>query len=762
MKKCVIVAAIAALVTLCHAAAITSTAEGGDWNSPDSWAGESSPTAGDTANILGSATMTVSAGETVTNVFILLYRDASGGAQLNIASGACVTNCRVRFGVASGTPAENATSRVVLEPGGLFVKDSSSNEFTTYAGNVFEQRGGLVQSDVNESFSAESLYDQKGGTNRASIIQISAATFAPETFTNYYLHSGARLDIGSFMVSGGTALMEGDWNTTASPGERGATQFYAGGVGDSFGRLLFSGVTNEISTALYAGCHSSQTRQNPTGVVDIVNSEIVLAAAPILASSKGTNGQGVMRLDNSRLQSYATFALLDASAMTALNGRTASLVVLNNSNLAVVSKGFSGDPWTSSDDDFFSQTDSVGFYVYPGSDVFIGDGTMRVRDRIFFAGGRVRIGRGGRLACNRFYSTAPTTQKTVGSGELVIEDGGELYVKQGDFCFGPPNNASMGPYVCDQTLRLKGGTITLPTGYVKLGATGNTTRLEVSGGTLPSKTVLWYMVPGSVEVAFKGSAYTADISGVHTNTAGGFTSNDVLLEFTLDKSPQHIRAVNMSGSNGGGTYTPRRCGNLRVKLDGGILFTDRDEFALLTTSHNNSTFNDYGGAGDFVSLPDATLWEEVLSSNSRTCSVRLASTELATSWEDGSLVLPEAMPMGSIQLSGISTNYMGELKVSMSVTAADGSALGADALASLKDGLVAAGYSNSTCSVGAQYNLTAAVPADAIGDGDRRFVWDFTETKGIKTVNTVVTNAVLSAVSFNAQPRYKGFQIIFR
>lgn len=769
MKKGVIVAAMAALVTLCHAGTITSTAEGGDWNSPDSWAGGESPTAGDNANILGSATMTLSAGETVTNVFISLYRDASGGAQLNIASGACVTNCCVRFGVASGTPAENATSRVVLEPGGLFVKDSSSNEFTTYAGNVFEQRGGLVQSDVNESFSAKSLYDQKGGTNRASIIQISAATFAPETFTNYHLHSGARLDIGSFMVSGGTALMEGDWNTTASPGERGATQFYAGGLGNSFGRLLFSGVTNEISTVMYAGCHSSQTRQNPTGVVDIVNSEIVIATAPVLASNTGTNGRGVMRLDNSRVHSYENITLLDGSAMTALNGRTASLVVTNNSILAIIPNDFAYDPWTCSDSEFFAyypahKTQSRGLTVNPGGDVFIENGIVRVSDRIFVGGGRIRIGRGGRLACYRFFSHSPSTVgvKTVGTGEIVVEDGGELYVNTGDFCIGPVSGNAKESNVCDQTLHMKGGTLNLPAGMIKLGASNNTTRFEVSGGTLPSNAVLLYMVPGSVEVAFKGSAYTADISGVSTNTAGGFTYDDVLLEFTLDKSPRHIRAVNMSGSNNGGRYVPRRCGNLRVKLDGGILVTDRDEFALLTTSHKNSSFNAFGGAGDFVSLPDPHLWEEVLSSNSRTCSVRLVSTELTANWKNGVVTLPSAMSMGSIQLANVRTNNMSELKVQMSVTAADGSALGADALSALRDGLVAAGYTNSVCSVGETYNLTAAVPSDVIGNGDRRFVWDFTETKGIKTVGTVVTNALVTSVAFSPRPIVPGFKIIVR
>lgn len=760
-----------ALTSLAFSAkAVSSTASGGDWWSPDSWNGGVPPVAGGSADILGSATMTVKAGDVVTNTFLWIYRDASGGAQMVLESGACVTNCRTRVGVTSGTPKEGCVARLVINDGASFVKEAGSGdgkgtEFTTYEGSEIIQKGGLVWSDVNESFSSRGFYDQQGGTNSANIIQIANATYDPETFTTYHLHQGAYLDMPSFMVSAGTAILQGDWNKTGQVG-RGLTQFYAGGVGNSNGRILFLSVTNTLSSGLYVGTHSSQVRQNPTGVVDFVNAEMTFAKSPSVATSNGQNGRGVLRFDNSRIWAKAGIDLLDNTAFTARGGRTAYLAVTNGANVATMAAAFTGNPWTCSDADFFAwqagQGASVGSYFYPGSEVLVENGTYRVSDRIFFGGGKVRIGNKGKMACYRFYSTASTTAKTVDSGEIIVEDGGEFYVHASDFCFGPPNQAAMGPYVGDQTFRLRGGRVTLPSGMIKLGASENTTRFEVSGGTLDPNTVFFYNVPGSVEVAFKGSSYTADISGVYTNKTGGFVKDDVLLEFTLDKSPNHIQAVNYSGSNAGGTYTPRRCGNLRVKLDGGILVTDRDQFTLLTTSHKNSTFNDFGGAGDFLSLPDANLWEEVLSSNSRTCSVQLVAATCAAKWDEDAIALAKPLPMGSVELSNVSTNKMKELCVGLSVKAADGSALGDDALAALKDNLVAAGYTNSVCEAGAAYNLTAVIPPDAIGNGNRRFVWDFTETKGIKTIDTVVTNALVTALSFRSCPLHTGMTLIFR
>ena len=771
MKKIILMLA-AALTMSAWAANRTSSADGGDWYSPSSWESGLFPVAGDSALIGGTSKMTISAGETVTNTFFYLYRDSTGGAELELLSGSCVTNCSVRFGITSGTPSEDAVSRVVMNDGSSFVKEAGSGdgkgtEFTTYAGNEFIQKGGLVMSDVNESFSSRALYDQQGGTNSASIVQISAATFDPETFTSYHLHRGAYLDVASFMVSGGTAILEGDWNTSARPG-RGKTQFYSGGVNDSFGRILFRNVTNEIANGVYIGTHSSQTRNNPTGIVDFVDSEIRFNSATLsIATKNGVNGRGIVRFDNSRALVPAGITLLDVDALTVRNGRTASLVVSNKANLALMSSSFGGNPWTCTDADFFAWQAgggaSIGFTMYPGADVLVENGTMRVGDRFYFGGGTLRIGRNGKFACYRSYSTATTTAKTVGSGEIILEDGGELYVHSGDFSIGPLfNNAGAAPNVCDQTFRMRGGTMTLPAGMMKLGVSGNTTRFELSGGTMPTNAILLCMASGSVEISFKGSSYAADISAIGTNSTSSLVSDDMMLEFVLDKSTQHIRPVNMSGANNGGRYAPRRCGNLRVKLDGGILVTDRDEFPIMTTSHNNSTFTAFGGAGDFVSLPDPALWEEVLSSNSRTCSVRLVSTDLAADWNEGVVTMPAPMAMGSLCLQNVSTNNMREMMIAMSLNAPDGSSLGADALTALKDGLVAAGYTNSICDVASPYNLTAVVPADAIGSGNRRFAWDFTETKGIKTIGAVVTNAVLTEVAFKPHLVKSGLRIIFR
>ena len=319
--KSLILAFFAAATSSAFAAARTSSSGGGDWYSPSAWDGGIPPVAGDSATIVGSAKMTVSSGEVVTNTFIYLNRDALGGAELDIGSGACVTNCRVRFGVTSGTPAEGAVSRVVLEDGGSFVMPMT--EFMTYPGNEFVQKGGLVRSGINESHSPQAFYDQQGGTNSVAYVQIANATFNPETFVSYHLHRGARLDVQNFMVSGGTAIMEGDWNTDTDLGDRGKTWFLAGCVNDSFGRLLFRSVTNKLDR-LFIGTNNSVARQNPTGVVDFVDAEMVISTSLSIATSNGQNGRGVMRLDNSRIQAYANTALLDASAMTDPNGRTAS------------------------------------------------------------------------------------------------------------------------------------------------------------------------------------------------------------------------------------------------------------------------------------------------------------------------------------------------------------------------------------------------------------------------------------------------------
>ena len=64
-------------------------------------------------------------------------------------------------------------------------------------------------------------------------------------------------------------------------------------------------------------------------------------------------------------------------------------------------------------------------------------------------------------------------------------------------------------------------------------------------------------------------------------------------------------------------------------------------------------------------------------------------------------------------------------------------------------GLVAAGYTNSTVLADGDYNVKVAVPETYVTPGSSLFVWDFTQTASIGTVETVVTNASIEALSVN-------------
>jgi tRNA threonylcarbamoyladenosine modification (KEOPS) complex Pcc1 subunit len=103
-----------------------------------------------------------------------------------------------------------------------------------------------------------------------------------------------------------------------------------------------------------------------------------------------------------------------------------------------------------------------------------------------------------------------------------------------------------------------------------------------------------------------------------------------------------------------------------------------------------------------------------------------------------------AMSMGHVEVSNINTNRLIELNVRMAVQE------GAKTVDEVVADFVAAGYTNSVVEAEGDYNVKLVIPAEDVADQSEApvsyFAWDFTQTLSITNVESVVTNATVTAV----------------
>ena len=256
---------------------------------------------------------------------------------------------------------------------------------------------------------------------------------------------------------------------------------------------------------------------------------------------------------------------------------------------------------------------------------------------------------------------------------------------------------------------------------------------EISGGELNSPdypmSIRNLAMPDVPVFRVKGSAPTVAIRNFN---AGSSKTYPFLLQFVLDKSPEHLANVDFTASD---AY---RCGHLRVGLDGGVVLSQANSFALLKWgSLSTSAAN-----GDYLSRPDADMWTSTL----KTTSPAEDRITLADGYKQADLDVRgttrasfAARAMGHVTVANVRTNGLVELHARLAVTPGD------KTLEQLAADLVAAGYTNSVVESSGPYNLRVAIPPDCVVDKSVQspsyFIWDFTDP------TTLATNATVTAVS---------------
>ena len=737
-----------------QAASYSSVAAGGDWYSPETWGGSGCPQSGDSANITAGSTVTISTGEVVTNVSIFVFRDGESAATLRLQSGASITNGRITVGhMGTGrTALDTAIALLEMEDGARIVKDA--NDGTAFEVRDFgelRQLGGTI-SAKSITVSGLGFFDQRAGvaTFTGSLSASSAAN--PRTGKVCY-RLGKSAELVTPTVNGQAGIVE-----LLGACHPDTTKFYAGGVNYADGCVAFRDFTNTIANV--GAAYASVTRLAPSGTVAFADSAVTLTSA----NFSGVNNAGArvgLRADNSRVRFVNSLTTL-STADPAEDGRTARVSFSNSADVAVMALTYPGDVFADSDDDFvgyYRSTSptpaSVNAWFYGKTAVSIVDNSrLRVSDRVFLGcGASLEVADGGRVVCNRLVNYDNTND---GASPYVtkvrVRDDG-LIRSYGDFC--------LGYKYAGLDFEMSGGSIYPGGRIVQIGNMNgaNVAKFTIRGGTVSNTPVLNIMESGMAELRFVGAEWSGDFSAITTNCSGSAVchGDSALIEYVLTRKAPHIRCVDLKNSYLNTRYEAKRLGDLRVRLDGGVLMTAAESFDLLSSAKA------FAPAEDYRSKPDASLWTVTTSEDSKTSGVALAdATFAAADWEKDERTLAEPLPMGSFALSGVKTDNLKEYQVGLALKAADGGAIAAEKLAELKDGLVAAGYTNSVCDAAATYNLTVAVPADSVSAGAQRFVWDFTETKGIRTVDSVTTNALVSAVKVFAKPLHPGLMIILR
>jgi len=276
-----------------------------------------------------------------------------------------------------------------------------------------------------------------------------------------------------------------------------------------------------------------------------------------------------------------------------------------------------------------------------------------------------------------------------------------------------------------------GGVVTNDQGlYLGRLSTNHVGRYEISGGMLESSTKDLSIAKTRVaEFCLKGSAPVVNLRSFNA------TTNEFLLQFILDKSLDHLAPVNF-------TYDRAyRCGHLRVGMDGGVVLTDTNVFAVLQWATGTSA-----SYGDYISTPDTNMWTTSL----KTSSPAASSITLSDGYKQADLSIGGTTSaafaehaMGHVTVANINTNRLLGLVVRMAVNEQ------AKSVTNLVEDFIAAGYTNSVVESFGSYDLKLVIPPDCVVDKTVRtpsiFAWDFTDP------TTGVTNATVTGVSFEME-----------
>jgi hypothetical protein len=287
-------------------------------------------------------------------------------------------------------------------------------------------------------------------------------------------------------------------------------------------------------------------------------------------------------------------------------------------------------------------------------------------------------------------------------------------------------SANSGPGTFIQT----GGVWTNDTNiYLARYSTNHVGRYEISGGILYSP-IRDLNIPKTRVAEFRLTGSAPDVTFRALNSG----TNEFLLEFVLDKSPEHLAPIKFTG----GAY---RCGHLRVGMDGGVVLSQTNAFTLMKWLSANPSLS-----YDYLSRPDSNMWVESLT----TVSPRKSLITLSDGYKQADLgiggttsAIFAERAMGHVTVANISTNRLLGLVVRMAVNEQ------AENVTNLVEDMIAAGYTNSVVESSGSYDLKLVIPLEYVVDksviSSSIFAWDFTDP------TTGVTNATVTAVSFELE-----------
>jgi hypothetical protein len=699
------------------AATLNSSGDGA-FNSPSTWGGTAVPAIGDTVVVKNGHTVTFSDGCAFTNGKITV---SSGG--VFAMSGGTVTGTTV---------AVNGTFR---HSGGTFTRGAEIS--VSGASSFWEMTGGTNSA---KSFSTGNLRDMTTVCAR-----LSGGYFAPVTL----IHEGRRISVEGGCKTGLSVSWQIPQNATDSSA------------------VSFVGNTNYFSGIFALGSGGNSTRYATTGHVDVVNSELVFTNSIAYPPAARSTAEGRFSLVNSRV--WHLNSLEVSSGVKTTNGSTYGLEVGPGSQLVVGGSGIDSEEtpiWDVPNSTLFA---SASRNLWVGNNAVFRQtgGRVRVADRFFLAAGaKVEI-TGGSLETKRVFTGYGYTEPDINismSGGAWTMTGSAMYLGRD-----ANNNSSIVPSIY---FHHTGGMITNAwAGQIELGgcSTNGVVRYVLDGGELGKNTVFLINTNNVAEIVMKGSASKPMIGGFTINSSTG-GQNNFLLEYLFDSSEEHISPWTfILGS-------ATRCGNLRLRPDGGVMVTATNKFTLMKldpywdgTGEMKffGTFlklnNGNAKTQNFRSLPDPSLWTVSLSEDAYSVYATLAEPVASFGGMSGTADFSASpLPMGSVELSNVRKGNLKTWFARLKVTGADGGALAPEKLESLADALVAAGYTNSSASASSEYNLTVGVPPELMASGKTRFVWDFTRTESARTVDAVKTNALVVAVSAVAEPVVTGLKIIMK
>jgi hypothetical protein len=723
----------------------------GDWNVAENWYDDEDgnikrlPREGDFCYVGPGQVCIVPEGCNISDLSISIGRRDMGVGTLITKPGCKISRCAIEVAQVAGTVTATDKNALLQIDGGDFEKINL--KFLSY-GKILQNAGNF--SCTNQfNVPNNSTYEFNAGTNNSQKIYVSssAPTNHPSIVANKDAVFGS--DCSSFVMCGGGNYFTGcKFLNTSIPivvAQNSKDNVYA----------KFFNFTNKLNTIQIAV--TGHNRNSYTGTVDIVNSDITCSQCLQLAGQ--TSSYAVLNIYDSKLW-LPKFD--DGSSCADENPNIRKINIFGDSFITIGDNGNS--TWYERDDDAFFSSASRNWHIPAGGEVSIYGGLVRVSDRLFlFPNATLNI-YGGEVRVKRIFTKVGLNgdKEYAKPFNLNVYNDGKLKVI-GDCSIGGDLNSNvMSP--CEVVVSLNGGLVEASSIKLATRSTNQIQRLIFNGGTCAQNTSLNVQKDRLVSITQKGSV-SPDIAGFLFSGE----VQDFIMEFVLDKSPNHLMPIRMWNDRG---YACRT-GHLRVRLDGGVMVSSRDTFDIMTIPESqNATFlkfaNSLGNMDniqthDFLSVPDTSLWKTNLSENARTVSISLAEPLAAVSWRGTSVDFSAApKAMGNISLSNISTNNCLQWEVKMHLVDTDGNNLSDTKLDEILNGFIKAGYVNSEIITEDGANIKLVVSPEDMPLGNARFVWDMTDSSFVKTPELTVTNALVKSIAFRNEPIVKGFLFLVK